>query len=115
VLDGAEEPAARVAAAGQLSRSIRRFGPLVAADQERRLAGAFQAEADPALRTALAEVIGALQPGPEPVGRRLRSFAPPAPAPAPAPEAAPPPTAPTPAEPLPDEAPAGTPEPGPIP
>ena len=94
VLDGAEEAPSRVAAAGQLSRSIRRFGPLVAADQERRLAEAFQREPDPALRTALAEVIGALQPEPAPVGRRLRAFAPAVPEPA----AAPAPPAPAPAE-----------------
>ena len=43
-------------------RSIQRFGPLVTADQEARLLAAFDQETDPALRTALAAVIGALRP-----------------------------------------------------
>ena len=47
-----------------LVRSIQRFGPLVAADQEVRLLAAYDQESDPALRTALAAVLGALRPKP---------------------------------------------------
>jgi HEAT repeat protein len=94
VLDASQATPMRIATAGQLSRSLQRFGPLVTADQERRLAGAFAGEADPALRTALAEVAGALRPPPESVGRRLRAFV----LPATGPVAAPPAPGPPPAE-----------------
>lgn len=98
VVNNASQPnPVRIAGAGQLSRNIQRFGPLMTGDQERRLAEAFAGEADPALRTALAAVVGALRPPPEPVGRRLRSFTLPAPAPAATPPAPGPPEAEAPA------------------
>lgn len=100
----------RRAAAGQLARSVQRFGPLVAADQEARLVAALDRETDPALRTALSAVIGALRPKAASTGLRLRRLAPtttptaPADAPAaptspgtaPAPNPTPPATAPAP-------------------
>lgn len=99
----------RLSAASQLARSVRRFGPLVAADQEAKLLAAFDREADPALRTALGAVVGALRPKATPVGLRLRaatSSSPatstptePVPAASPSPEAAPPPPESAPAQP----------------
>jgi hypothetical protein len=62
----------RVSAAAHLARSVQRFGPLVAADQEAKLLSAFDREVDPALRTALGTVIGALRPKAAPIGARLR-------------------------------------------
>ena len=55
VLDPSKPAPLRLSAAGQLARSLQRFGPLVAADQEARLVETLDGEADPALRTALAE------------------------------------------------------------
>jgi HEAT repeat protein len=55
----------RLASAGQLARNIRRFGPRLAPDQEKRLVVEAREEADPAVREALATVIGALRPGPD--------------------------------------------------
>ncbi|HEV3167608.1 MAG TPA: HEAT repeat domain-containing protein [Isosphaeraceae bacterium] len=116
LLDPAKPAALRLSAAGQLSRSIQRFGRLVSATQEQRLVDVLGQTNDPALRTALAAVIGALRPKPSSVGERLQALSP-APAesapPAPAPGATPAPaqdsTAPPPA-PAPDASPAPAPE-----
>ena len=64
----------RLSAANQLSRSIQRFGPLLAADQEKRLVEELDREADPNIRPALSAVLGALRPKADAVGRRLRIF-----------------------------------------
>jgi DNA-binding response OmpR family regulator len=104
LLDPSVPAQLRLGSAGQLARSLQRFGPLLAADQERQLVEALDQASDPALRTALAEVIGALRPKSAAVGRRLQAYnpagteaTPPAPAPdanapaEPAAEAPPPP------------------------
>jgi hypothetical protein len=76
------KPAANRKAAGEgLVRSIRRFGPLLTAAQERRLAAASADEPDPALRSAVEAAITALRPD----GRRAPTAAPPTPTPAPTP------------------------------
>ncbi len=95
LLDPSKPAPLRLNAAGQLARSIQRFGPLVTADQEAHLLAALPQEGDPALRTSLASVLGALRPKSGPIGIRLRTdpaLAPPAPgaAPAAAPAANPP-------------------------
>jgi HEAT repeat protein len=64
----------RTSVAARLSKSIQRFGPLVTAEQERQLLSAYEQEADPTLRTALAAVIGALRPKSTTTGARLRSL-----------------------------------------
>ncbi|MGD0042635.1 MAG: hypothetical protein ABSE84_19905, partial [Isosphaeraceae bacterium] len=61
VLDPSRPVELRRGSASQLARSIQRFGPLVSANQEARLAAEFRAEADPQFRTALGTVIGALR------------------------------------------------------
>jgi hypothetical protein len=111
VLDASKPNPLRLSAAGQLARSLQRFGPLVAADQEAKLLAALDQERDPALRTALATLIGALRPKPTQAGSRLQRFNPrpaaPAPgAPAPAPESVPSPPTPEPGAPVPEPAPA---------
>lgn len=83
VLDPSRGPELRLDAADQLARSVQRFGPLLTGEQERQLLGALDGEADPALRRALAGVLGALRPEPDRIGRRLQAYqAPAAPAPA---------------------------------
>lgn len=109
VLDPSKPAALRLSAAGQLARSVQRFGPLVTADQEVKLVAALDDEADPALGTALAAVVGALRPRPALIGQRLQKFdartVPVAPAQAnPAPDAAPSPPAPETPTPAPAEA-----------
>jgi hypothetical protein len=90
----------RLSTAAQLARSIQRFGPLVAADQEAKLLAAFDREPDPALRTALGTVIGTLRPKAASTGLRLRALAPAPTATEPVPEASPSPeAAPSPSEP----------------
>jgi len=100
LLDPSKQASLRLSAAAQLARSLQRFGPLVAADQEAKLAAALDQERDPTLRNALATVVGALRPKRASSGLRLRQYeapptpnAPAQPAPAPATEAVPsPPT-----------------------
>ena len=113
LLDPTRPAPLRLGTANQLARSIQKFGPLVAADQEVKLLSAFDQEADPAFRTALGTVIGALRPKPGPIGDRLRKLLPsptlnPNPA-LPSPEAAPSP------EPNPNPAPAPEAPPAPVP
>jgi hypothetical protein len=89
LVDPSKPAPLRLSAAAQLARSIQRFGPLVAADQEVKLQAAFDREADPPLRTALGAVIGALRPKAASTGLRLRRLAPETPAASTSPEAAP--------------------------
>ena len=76
LVDPSKPAPLRLGAAAQLARSVQRFGPLVAADQEPKLVAAFDHETDPALRTALGAVIGNLRPRAAPTGVRLRQIAP---------------------------------------
>ncbi len=98
VLDPSKPAPLRLSAAAQLARSLQRFGPLLAADQEAKLVAALDGEADPALRTALATALGALRPKAAATGRRLQDYrAPAADAPgAPGPDAEPPAVSPAP-------------------
>jgi hypothetical protein len=105
VLDSSRPAALRADAARALARSLQRFGPLLAGEQEARLAQALDGgEADPTVRDAIAAVVGALRPRPEAIGPRLRRAidpagalpppeTPPAPGPAPAPATPPAPAA----------------------
>ncbi len=77
-LDGSRPVAARLVAAENLARNLRRFGPKLANDQERRLVEALNAESDPALRDALAAAVGSLKPGPDASGSRLQTYRAPA-------------------------------------
>ncbi|WP_206108062.1 hypothetical protein [Paludisphaera soli] len=61
VLDASRDPAFRRAGARRLARSIQRFGPLLAADQEVKLDAAFRQEQDAELHTGLGMVLGALR------------------------------------------------------
>ena len=63
VLDPSRPVELRRTAAARLARSIQRFGPLVSADQETRLAAEVRPgeEADPQLRASLATVVGNLR------------------------------------------------------
>ncbi len=104
VLDASRDPALRRAGARKLARSIQRFGPLLAADQEVKLDAAFREEDDAELHTGLGMVLGALRrtnpgserpyEGPEAGGGLAPASAPtwapaaPAPAEAPAPASA---------------------------
>ena len=62
VLDAGNDTEARRVAAGSLGRSVRRFGPLVTADQARRLVRAADAEPVAEVRAAVGEVAGLLRP-----------------------------------------------------
>jgi HEAT repeat protein len=74
VLDPSKPAPVRQSTAAMLTRSIQRFGPLVAADQETRLLAEFDQELDPALRSALGAVLGALRPKPALAGVRLQLY-----------------------------------------
>ena len=78
VLDPSKPAPLRLSAAAQLARSLQRFGPLIAADQEAKLVAALDGEADPALRTAMATALGALRPKAAATGRRLQGYRAPA-------------------------------------
>lgn len=86
VIDTSKPAQLRVSAAAQLAKSLQRFGRLVAADQEIKLLGTYDRERDPAVRTAIASVIGALRPKAGPVGHRLQQYEPLPPQPTQAPE-----------------------------
>ena len=94
LIDPSKPAPLRLATAAQLAKSVQRFGPLVAADQEAKLLAAFDQESDPALHTALGTVIGSLRPKAASTGARLRKLdtspAAIAPAPAPVPDSVPP-------------------------
>jgi len=74
LLDPSKADDLRLNAANMLVRSISRFGPLVSAIQEQKLAELLDQTTDPALRTVLASVIGALRPKPASIGRRLQGY-----------------------------------------
>ncbi|MDR3635839.1 MAG: hypothetical protein P4L84_18700 [Isosphaeraceae bacterium] len=74
LLDPGKPDELRLTTAAQLARSIQRYGPLVAADQEAKLLAAFDQAVDPALRGALGAVIGALRPKAAPTGARLQQY-----------------------------------------
>jgi hypothetical protein len=76
VLDPSRPIELRRASAAQLARSIQRFGPLVAADQEAKLASEFQSEADPQLRAAFGTVVGLLRAQSEATQRAPKSARP---------------------------------------
>jgi hypothetical protein len=76
VLDPSRPIELRRSSATQLARSIQRFGPLVAADQETGLVSEFQSEADPQLRAALGSVVGLLRAQSEAAQRAPRSTRP---------------------------------------
>lgn len=61
ILDPSRDVELRRSGASQLARSIQKFGPLVMADQEKKLADAFQSEQDVDLHTGLGNVLGALR------------------------------------------------------
>lgn len=61
ILDASRDVAMRRDGARRLARSLQRFGPMLAADQEAKLAEAYAAEDDPELHTGLAAVMGALR------------------------------------------------------
>ncbi|MDG3007496.1 hypothetical protein [Paludisphaera mucosa] len=61
LLDASRDPALRRSGARQLARSIQRFGPMVAADQEVKLDAAYKSEEDAELHTGLGMVLGALR------------------------------------------------------
>ncbi|WP_435011458.1 HEAT repeat domain-containing protein [Tundrisphaera lichenicola] len=75
-LDASKDLGLRRVAAEQLSRNIRRFGPRLAAEQERRLVEDLSRESDPALRDALAAAVGALKSGPDASASRSQSYRP---------------------------------------
>jgi HEAT repeat protein len=72
LLDPSRSAEQRLQAASDLARSLQRFGPLISAGQEQRLASLVDDPAQQALHAAASEVIGALRPRPEAVGARLR-------------------------------------------
>lgn len=76
VINPSLAPELRLAAAESLARSLRRFGPLLAAEQETQLVSGLDSESDPAVRGALAAVVGALKPRAASSGRRLQEFRP---------------------------------------
>lgn len=64
-LDPSKPAPVRLNTAQQLARNIRRFGPRLSSEQERRLVEELGQEADPTFRDALAAVVGALKPVPD--------------------------------------------------
>lgn len=74
LLDPGKPAGLRLTAANELARSIQRYGRLVAADQETKLLAALDQAGDPALRGALATVIGALRPKAALAGERLQRY-----------------------------------------
>jgi hypothetical protein len=71
VLEATRDKKARLEAAEALASSLRRFGPLLKAEQEVQLVESLARETDSELRTAIATVVGALKPKPATVGRLL--------------------------------------------
>ncbi len=76
LINPSNPPDLRLAAAEGLAKSVRHFGPLLAPDQEVKLVAALDREADPALKTAIATVVGALKPKPAASAKRLQAFRP---------------------------------------
>jgi HEAT repeat protein len=97
LLDPSRAEPLRLQAAGALTRSLQRFGPLLTDDQERKLLGELDDPSNsPALRAEFAAVVGALRPRPEVVGNRLEAADPASVLPSPHANAAPAPPAPQP-------------------
>jgi len=69
----------REIAALHLAHHVQRHGALLRAKQVAELQAGWESAGDPALKTALAAVIGSLKPDRVRVGQRLRAFVPPAP------------------------------------
>lgn len=61
ILDASRDVSLRRDGALRLARSVQRFGPMLAADQEAKLADAYASEEDVELHTGLAAVLGALR------------------------------------------------------
>jgi len=76
VLTPAADNGPRIAAAGTLARHVRRFGLLIPKQTVAELYQAWDKEADPELRTALAAWGGSLRPGAERVRYQLESHVP---------------------------------------
>mgnify|MGYP001346210186 CR=1 FL=1 len=74
----------RLRAAERLRRSIARYGPLLAADQEARIVAILDQEADPGIRNALTAVVDQLRPKTKKAAAASPTPAVPATAPAPA-------------------------------
>jgi hypothetical protein len=96
VLDPSRPPAPRNRAAAMLDHSIQRFGPLVTAVQESRLARAVDEEPEPSVQASLAMVLKALKRAPAAAVAAPRPPAPPSPAAAPPPPRTPRPVPPPP-------------------
>jgi hypothetical protein len=64
VLDPSQPTESRKQSAAQLVRSIKRFGPLVSANQEFRLAGSIREETDAEVRTELLAIVRTLRHSP---------------------------------------------------
>ena len=60
VLDPSQDPSLRSQTAAQVVRSIQQFGPLISADQEKRLAASLRDETNPAVVASLGKVLDAL-------------------------------------------------------
>ncbi len=60
VLDPSQDPSLRSQTAAQIVRSIQQFGPLISADQEKRLAASLRDETNPAVIASLGKVLDAL-------------------------------------------------------
>jgi CheY-like chemotaxis protein len=77
-IDPAMSLEVRRKASDRLAASIRKLGPQVTPDQERKLLETLDLDTeDPALRSGLAAVIGALKPRAQQSGQRLRQLEPP--------------------------------------
>ena len=74
------EPAHRQVAASQLGFHIQRFGLLLTKDEIAAVNDAWVASDHPAVKSALAQVMGTLRPNATLVGERLRQFSAPVPA-----------------------------------
>jgi hypothetical protein len=77
VLNPSNTPELRLSASEALARSLRRFGPLLAADHETRLVDQWKAETDPGIRNALAAVVGTLRSRASAPGRTTPAVRPP--------------------------------------
>jgi HEAT repeat protein len=60
VLDPSQDPSLRSQTAAQIVRSIQQFGPLISADQEKRLAASLRDETNPVVMASLGKVLDAL-------------------------------------------------------
>jgi CheY-like chemotaxis protein len=79
VIDPAEPPELRLAAAVELNRHIQHHGALLTAEQARAIEAIFDAAGDAKLRGNLALVIGSMRPSAAKTGARLQRYAPPPP------------------------------------